>query len=523
MHLCPLTPLAPRRWLAAALLAAAQLATAQTALPSPWISEDWPASDAGAAVLAASSAGLPEPIRQALADSGLPAASLSLWVQNVDGGALRLAWNADTPRTMASVMKLVTTGVALRTLGPAYSWRTTLALGGRLDAQGTLHGALHIRAGGDPSLDGMRLAAAMREWRLLGLRSVQGDVLVDRSLFSLPPHDPALFDGQALRPYNAGPDAWLLAHQAVSLQFRAAGPRPGHALVALTPSLEGVRLDAQVALAPPGTPCGNWREALALDISPADAIGGRTVRLRGLYPPACGDASWPLLWPQSQPGEHGARLFQAAWQDAGGRLRGRVGEAPWPADAQPWAVWSSPPLAKVVRDINKFSNNVMARQLFLTLAAQTPGAAATLDQARSLVTDHVRQATRPRPDRAGPCEGAALALDNGSGLSRTEAATPRCMAAWIGVMWADPTMPEWLSSLPVAGVDGTARRMTAATGQAHLKTGSIEGVASVAGIVHDAQGRRQVFVAVVNDAQAGRARPVLQAALGWAQGTPSAP
>jgi D-alanyl-D-alanine carboxypeptidase/D-alanyl-D-alanine-endopeptidase (penicillin-binding protein 4) len=498
MHLLPLTPLGARRWLAAGLLAAARLATAQTVAPAP--------------------AGLPEPIRQALADSGLPASSLSLWVQSVDGGALRLAWNADTPRAMASVMKLVTTGVALRALGPAYTWRTTLALGGPLDAQGTLHGALHIRAGGDPSLDGMRLAAAMREWRSLGLRTIQGDVRVDRSLFLLPPHDPAAFDGQTLKPYNAGPDAWLLAHQAVTLQFRAAGPRPGRVRVALTPSLDGVELDAQVALAPAGTPCGAWREALSLDISPPDGIGRRTVRVRGVYPPACGDAAWPLLWPQSRPGEHGARLFEAAWQEAGGQLKGQVSEAPWPADALPWAVWSSPPLAEVVRDINKFSNNVMARQLFLTLAAQTPGQAATLDQARALATEHVRLATRSRPDRAGPCEGAALALDNGSGLSRTEAATARCMASWIGVMWADPTMPEWLSSLPVAGVDGTARRMTAAIGQAHLKTGSIEGVASIAGIVHDARGQRQVFVAVFNDPRANMARPVLQAALGWAQG-----
>ena len=497
MHLCPLTPLGARRWFAAGLLVAARLVSAQTVAP----------------------AGLPEPIRQALADSGLPAASLSLWVQNVDGGALRLAWNADTPRAMASVMKLMTTGVALRTLGPAYTWRTTLALGGPLDAQGTLQGPLHIHAGGDPSLDSMRLAAAMREWRALGLRTIQGDVRIDRSLFLLPPHDPAAFDGQPLRPYNAGPDAWLLAHQAVTLQFRAAGPRAGRALVALTPSLDGVRLDAQVALAPAGTPCGSWREALSLDISPPDAIGGRTVRLRGAYPPACGDAAWPLLWPQSRPGEHGARLFEAAWQEAGGRLKGRVGEAPWPVDAQPWAVWSSPPLAEVVRDINKFSNNVMARQLFLTLATGSANTAATLEQARALATDHVRQATRLRPDRAGPCDGGALVLDNGAGLSRTEAATARCMAGWIEVMWADPTMPEWLSSLPVAGVDGTARRMTAAVGRAHLKTGSIEGVASVAGIVHDARGRRQVFVAVVNDPQAGQARQVLQAALGWAQGT----
>ena len=130
----------------------------------------------------------------------------------------------------------------------------------------------------------------------------------------------------------------------------------------------------------------------------------------------------------------------------------------------------------------------------------------------------VRQGT---PDGSGhsACEGDALALDNGSGLSRQEMASAHCMARWVQVMWRDPLMPEWLASLPVAGVDGTARRMGAAIGQAHLKTGSIEGVASIAGVVQDQAGRRWVVVAVVNDPRAPAARGVLQAVTAWAAGT----
>jgi serine-type D-Ala-D-Ala carboxypeptidase/endopeptidase (penicillin-binding protein 4) len=163
---------------------------------------------------------------------------------------------------------------------------------------------------------------------------------------------------------------------------------------------------------------------------------------------------------------------------------------------------------------------VMARQLFLTLGLDTEAGHATLETARTRLTEQVRQATRGSA-AAGPCEGAALQLDNGSGLSRQETASAHCMARWVQVMWRDPLMPEWLASLPVAGVDGTARRMGAAVGQAHLKTGSLDGVASIAGVVQDQRGQRWVVVAVVNDVRANVARSLLQATVAWAAETGS--
>ena len=459
---------------------------------------------------------LPAPIAQALLDSGLPVSAVSLWVQSVDEDRPRLALQGDTPRQMASVMKLLTTGVALRTLGPAYRWHTTTALNGSLDAHGVLRGDVHIKASGDPSVDGMRLADALRSWREAGLREIRGDVVVDRSLFVLPPYDAAAFDGQPLKPYNAGPDAWLLAHGAVSLMLRPDPGRTGQVRSTLSPALAEVTLDSRLTL-DAQAPCGDWRQALQLDIDPGPAQQ-RTVRLRGRYPAACQDQAWPLRWPAATGQEHSARVFAAAWRDAGGLLRGQVREGPWPAQASPWIDWVSPPLAEVVRDINKFSNNVMARQLFLTVGLESDTGHATLDTARTRVTEQVRQATRDSVS-GGPCEGAALQLDNGSGLSRHEIASAHCMARWVQVMWRDPLMPEWLASLPVAGVDGTARRMVAAIGQAHLKTGSLDGVASIAGVVQDAHGRRWVVVAVVNDPRAPVARQLLQATVAWAAGT----
>lgn len=495
-------------------MASVALCGTATAQPLP------PPFTAGASAMTAAPPLLPAPIAQALTDSGLPVSAVSLWVQAVDEDRPRLALQGDTPRQMASVMKLLTTGVALRTLGPAYRWHTATALGGRLDANGVLRGDVHIKASGDPSLDSMRLAQALRGWRDAGLREIRGDVVVDRGLFALPAYDAAAFDKQPLKPYNAGPDAWLLAHGAVSLVLRPDPARSGQVRATLSPALADVRIDARVTL-DAQAPCGDWREALQLDI---DAVAGadqrRTVRLRGRYPAACQDQVWPLRWPAATDVEHSARVFEAAWFEAGGSLRGQVRDGPWPAQPTPWIEWVSPPLAEVVRDINKFSNNVMARQLFLTLGLDTEAGHATLETARTRLTEQVRQATRGSA-AAGPCEGAALQLDNGSGLSRQETASAHCMARWVQVMWRDPLMPEWLASLPVAGVDGTARRMGAAVGQAHLKTGSLDGVASIAGVVQDQRGQRWVVVAVVNDVRANVARSLLQATVAWAAGTGS--
>jgi len=478
---------------------------------------------------------LPPELAQAWQATGLPLSSLSLWVQDVNADTPRLALAGEQPRRMASVMKLLTTGVALRTLGPAWSWNTPVALGGPIDAQGVLHGNLHIRASGDPSLDSMRLRETLQAWRDAGLREVRGDLVVDRSIWRLPPHDPAAFDSAPWKPYNAGPDAWLLAHGALTLRWRVApaderANAPLAPQVTLYPALSGVDIDNQVRLSPKAA-CGEWREGISPQVVDR-ADGGRTLVLKGSYPQACGSQAWPLRWPARESLEHSARVFKAAWGALGGQLSGTVREGAWPVGATPWATVTSPSLSEVIRDINKFSNNVMARQLFLTLgtvgspasataASGAQGESGNLAQARTMVGQHVRQATRSSIDGNGPCEAPeALILDNGAGLSRTEGTTAHCMARWVQVMWQDARMPEWLASMPLAGQDGTARKMTAAVGQAHLKTGSLDDVVSIAGIVQTNNGQRHILVAVVNHPKAEQARGALQTLLQWVARAP---
>lgn len=461
----------------------------------------------------------PPALQQLAKQHHIPTDSVSLWVQPVQGGPERVSIAAETPRPVASVMKLFTTGTALQTLGPAYTWKTDIGLGGKLETNGALPGSLYIKASGDPSLVLERVHLMLARWRAAGLHAIHGDIVVDRSKFVLPDHQPGAFDGRSLKPYNAGPDAFLLNHRAIVLRFRPDDARPDQIRVSMEPDLDGMTLVQQVKPSQ-ATTCGDWREALTLSLSPDTSwrVGSDSKRrpwkieIKGPYPRVCQEKDWPLLWTGDDDNDYADRLIGKAWRDMGGHLKGSITSGTWPADVPTWMTWTSPPLVNVVYEINKFSNNVMARQLFLSLGA-TDGPT-DLERARQFVKQHVVNQTRDNTGQSS-CDGDRLILDNGSGLSRTERSSTQCLGQWIRAVWNSPVMPELLASLPVVGQDGTARRLASANGRAHMKTGSLDGVAAIGGVADGESGQRYVVVGVVNGAAADNARPFLDAFLQW--------
>ena len=442
---------------------------------------------------------LPPEVEAALARAKLPRESLSVLVADAQGGARtlpRLAHRAQVPVNPASVMKLVTTYAALEQLGPAYTWSTPVFVEGAVQG-GSLKGNVYIQGQGDPKLVVERLWLLMRRLQAQGIQVIVGDIVLDRSAFDVPEQDPGRFDGEPLRPYNASPDALLLNYKSSVMTFVPDAPA-GLARIQYDPPLAGVQRPASVALAPPGADCGDWRGALRAELN--DPL---KVVFQGAYPAACGERAWPVAYPA--PREFAARAVEGMWRELGGKLTGSVREGKVPAGLKPAFVSSSPALAEVVRDVNKYSNNVMAQHVFLTLARQKNGVA-TLDGAR----ETLRQWWQARfADVDAP------APDNGAGLSRDARITAQALARMLQAAWASPVMPELVASLPIAGVDGTLRRSQSRSA-AHLKTGSLRDVMAVAGYVHAQSGRRYVLVAIVNHPNANAARPVLDALTDWA-------
>ena len=450
--------------------------------------------------------GLPAEVEAALVRAKLPLDAVAVVVVDAQGGkAPRVSYRADAPMNPASVMKLVSTYAALELLGPAYSWRTPVYLDGTV-RHGVLAGNVFIQGQGDPTLVAERLWLMMRRIRGLGIERIQGDIVLDRGAFALIPTDPGGFDGEPLRPYNAAPDALLLNYKSVVMTFVVDRPNK-LARVQVNPPLAGVQIPASVPLS--DGDCGDYRASLRADFSDPTRI-----RFAGSYPASCQERVWPVAFPD--PASFAARAIEGMWREVGGRLSGVVRDGPVPVGIGP-AVFEigSPTLAEVVRDINKYSNNVMAQQLFLSLSLPAARVSSTAQQTGAASFDASREVVRVWwRERFGSTEPPVL--DNGSGLSRQSRVSAQALARLLQSAWSSPQMPELVSSLPIAGVDGTMRRnRSRAAGSAHLKTGSLRDVVAIAGYVHAASGRRYVLVAIANHPNAGASRAAFDALLDW--------
>jgi D-alanyl-D-alanine carboxypeptidase/D-alanyl-D-alanine-endopeptidase (penicillin-binding protein 4) len=444
---------------------------------------------------------MPAPVAQALARAGIPPSAAALWVQDVDGARPALAVNAAQPMNPASLMKLVTTFAALEILGPSYTWRTEALLAGPL-ADGVLDGDLVLKGYGDPKLTVERFWLLLQGLRARGLRDIRGDLVLDRTWFEPGAIDPARFDGEPLRAYNVPPDALLVNFKAIRVLFSPEAP--GRAVRVITePALANVDVSATVRTVEGA--CGDWRSGIRLEVR---EINGRTlVELVGALAAACGDRYWNIALLDHRDYVHG--LFRALWEASGGTLRGGVRDGAAPPGAKPFAVAESPTVAEIVRDVNKYSNNVMARQVFLTLSAETLKLPGRADRSARVVQSHLASRGVELPE---------LVMENGSGLSRQERISAAGLGRVLLAAWRSPVMPELAASMPLVASDGTMRRRLrdqAAAGQGHIKTGSLAGVASIAGYVLDRSGRRAAVVFIVNHPNAGASQAAQDALLRW--------
>ena len=314
------------------------------------------------ALKAALAQSLPPAVELALKRAHIPLSAVAVYVQDVDGAKPLLAHNAAQAMNPASTMKLVTTYAALELLGPAYTWKTEAYAGGKLQGD-VLQGDLILKGYGDPKLTMEHFWLLLRRLRALGLREIHGDLVQDRSYFEPAAYDPAQFDGEPLRAYNVGPDALLLNFKAVRFLF-VPNADTGMVTVIAEPKPAGLEFSAAVR-ATDGA-CGDWRADITADLE----SNGRSAKANfaGSMPASCGERYWnaSLL---AQP-DYVYGVFKELWQELGGTITGGWRDGVVPADARLLVTGESASNADLVRDINKFSNNVMARQLFLTLGAE---------------------------------------------------------------------------------------------------------------------------------------------------------
>ncbi|HJV76410.1 MAG TPA: D-alanyl-D-alanine carboxypeptidase/D-alanyl-D-alanine-endopeptidase [Noviherbaspirillum sp.] len=441
---------------------------------------------------------LPLPVADALQRAEIPLSAVGAYVHQAGSDAMLVAVNETVPFNPASTMKLVTSDAALEVLGPTFAWHTQAFADGTQNGD-VLHGDLIIKGSGDPKLVLENFWLFLRRIRAQGIREIRGNLVLDRSIFEETAYDPAQFDGDPLKPYNVGPDALLLNYKALTFRF----------VPDATNTAVGMTVDPPLAAYPVYPPrlangdCGDWRGKLVA------SINGRSARFNGVYSAACGEKIWHVHPYQMSHSEYFHLAFRRIWADLGGTLKGELRSGTVAPTARLVAEWQSAPLAEIIRDINKYSNNVMARQLLLTMANNVMNLPANTERGAAVVRTWLANKGIEAPE---------LSIENGSGLSRSERISVQTMGRLLDAAFRSPTMPEFMASLPLVGQDGTMRQRLvtqAVAGKAHIKTGLINEVRAIAGYVLAASGKRYVVVCMINHANAIRGQEAQDALLQW--------
>lgn len=446
---------------------------------------------------------LPDAVTRVITGHGLSGDRLSVFVQAVDSDAPLLALNEEIPRNPASTIKLLTTYVALETLGPAYTWDTDIHLvGSRIGNQ--LTGDIVFHGHGDPYLILERFWKLLRELRARGLEHINGNLVVDDSYFEVPPEDPAQFDGQPYRTYNVAPNAFLVNFKAVRFLFLP-DPATGTARLHMEPQLPNLSVHNHVRLKRSG--CRGYQRGISFDMP--DGMAAGTVVFSGQFPSGCSEYG---LWRTVlEPHSYAWGVFQSLWTELGGTISGTVKRGSAPVDARPFFTHKSVPMAEAIRSVNKFSNNVMSRTLLLTMGAELDSEPGTVAKGQAVVNRWLGDNGLVFPE---------LRLVNGAGLSRDTRVTARNLGQLLLRAWQSPYAAEFIASMPLSGMDGTLRKRLGNNGTAgrmHLKTGRLDDVVAIAGYVMGASGKQYVVVAMHNepDVHRGPGNELQDALLEW--------
>ncbi len=434
-------------------------------------------------------AALPQPLAKAAQKAGLNESMVGIWVARAGTDTPSLSLNAARHFVPASTAKVITTMAGLDLLTPAFRWKTLIRAQAAPDARGRIR-AVSIAGDGDPHRVSESLWLMAEQLKGLGVREIVGDITLDRSAFAVEAIDQGAFDGEADESYNVGADALLTNMKSLSMTFQP-DSAAGIARITTFPGLKGIDVQRTVPLDRKSRCYGDeWQRNLRGDFSRAK------VTFQGAYPLACGKKSWHYAGYGAD--EFFTRSLGYVLDQVGIVWKGKGVEGKADPDAFLLLTEDSKPLTTIVDLINKYSNNPMARQLFLTLSFRDDrgwAEPASIARSASVVNRWLNRC------KVTPQE---VMLDNGSGLSRRARVTPRAMGRVLNYAYKSPYAAEFIGSLPIAGLDGTMRKRALGNGSAHMKTGYLNNVWAEAGFLTDVSGRRWTVTVIVNKSGSGR-------------------
>ncbi len=433
---------------------------------------------------------LPWGVRKVLQKSNVDSGSMGVFVLRIGDRQPMLVFNENSPHVPASVMKLVTTYAALGTLGAHYRWPTEVYMTGQLKG-GTLNGNLIIKGYGAPDFDTQQLRQILRQLRNKGVRHIRGQVVFDNSYFRPPNINPGAFDGKRYEAYNAQPDA-LLFNQKTS-EFIVQNVQ-GRAMVYTPAPAHNVRIVNHIRSVKGR--CRGRARSPRMNVSSGPA--GHVVTFSGRFSTRCGKRHYKKAITDS-PSMIFASMQRYWKQDVGGVMKARFARGTTPAQARLLYRHQSAPLSQIIKEVNKESNNLMARQLLLSIGARKLGAPSTPRKGEQAIKQWLR---------SQKLNFAELRIENGSGLSRWSSISARHVGELLLHAYRSPHRQYLMDSLAIAGRDGTLKkrfRNTPVAGKGRFKTGSLRNARAIAGYVRGVDGREYI-VSILHNGTAARQR-----------------
>lgn len=472
--------------------------------------------------LPAAHAQLPDSVSVLLRSANIPEDAIGAIV--LRGNTVVMSHGAERSMQPASTMKVVTTAVGLEQLGPAFRGRTELRTSADV-INGVLKGDLILRGGADTDFNADVLAHMLQTLRNQGIHTIKGDLILDRQLFQ--PARPDIgappFDESAEFRYNVIPDALLLNTNMLDIELSSTTQQ---LKLLMLPELDNVTITSDMQLVKGN--CARWEDGWRPPEYVRGPNGRLQVILHGTFPQNCKKATSINVLDRN---DYADKLFRTTWKRLGGTISGSVREAAatgLPPTAEPvgtrmLADHVARALPEVLRDINKNSDNTLARTLFLSIGSlQSDGWLGSRPVAMTMPEDTAtrsRQVIQEWMQRHG-IDTSGMLIDNGSGLSRTGRIAPLQLAGVLQAMQQSVWAPEFQSSLPIVALDGTMRKRllgSPAASRARIKTGTLKNVVAIAGYVPDANNQQCVVVAMINSDLVGNGngRAAVDALIEW--------
>ena len=411
-------------------------------------------------------------------------------VRSLRTGKVLYADGAQRNLVPASTLKLLATAAVLDALGPSERLRTTVETSGRLDRLGRLLGDVYLVGRGDPSLSARFAAGGGRavlealadQLTAAGVRRIEGGLIGHEGYFKGPRRGERWGWGDLVWCYGAEVSALAFNDNCAELTVTP-GERAGEpAVVERVPLTRHYQVVPTVTTSAAGLP-----EQLTLERD----LGTNIIRLSGTIP--LGNPAWRGTVAIEDPALYAATVFAEVLEARGIRIMGAVAttSVPLPAPTRVLAVHESPPLAEIIAETNKPSQNLYAEMMLRLLGARVKGLGSA-EAGHEALLDFLRRSR---------VATASWALEDASGLSRTNLVTAHGMVDLLAAMDRHPHRTAFIESLPVAGRDGTlAGRMRAsgAEGRVSAKTGTLRFVNALAGYATTREGDRMAFAIVFN-------------------------